>query len=75
MRIMAWCMISMVLGVLIFGAGVAFERFISADMPQTITEPEQEKLPEKEDTSLLGQWKNLLDYDGTIQEEYDYENR
>ena len=76
---MAWCMISTLIGAIIFGAGMVFERLLSADMPESETEnekeTEKERLPDKEDVHLFGQWKNLLDYDGTRQEESDYENR
>ena len=70
---MAWCMISTLIGAIIFGAGMAFERLFSADA----VEPEVEKpetIPGKEAMKLFGQWKNLLDYDGTRQEESDYED-
>ncbi len=58
---------------------MVFERLLSADIPEseveTETEKKPEQLPDKENISLFGQWKNLLDYDGTRQEESDYENR
>ncbi|MBQ8004641.1 MAG: hypothetical protein IJ299_06085 [Oscillospiraceae bacterium] len=69
---MAWCMIFMVLGALIFGAGIAFERLISAEATKSENE---EQFLEQEDTSLRRQWENLLGYDGTRQEEFDDENR
>lgn len=70
---MVWCMISTLIGAIIFGAGIAFEKFLSADAEEPETEKNQEELPVKEDMKLFGQWKNLLDYDGTRQEE-DYED-
>lgn len=56
---------------------MVFERLLSADIPEAKaeTEKKQEQLPDKENMRLFGQWKNLLDYDGTRQEESDYENR
>lgn len=77
MRAVAWCMISTLIGAIIFGAGMVFERLLSADIPEAKaeTEKKQEQLPDKENMRLFGQWKNLLDYDGTRQEESDYENR
>lgn len=58
---------------------MVFARLLSGDMqkPETENEPEekQEKFPEKENMRFFGQWKNLLDYDGTRQEETDYEDR
>lgn len=71
---MAWCMISTLIGAIIFGAGMAFEKFLSADVTEPEIEENQEKLPEKEDMKLFGQWKNLLDYDGTRQE-VDFDDR
>lgn len=79
MRVVAWCMISTLVGAIIFGAGMVFERLLSADIPkpeaETETEKKAEQLPDKENIRLFGQWKNLLDYDGTRQEESNYENR
>ena len=68
---MILCMISMLLGVLIFGSGQLFERLFLADTYETEPQPQtkEEEFPEDEDSKFLGQWKNLLDYDGTIQEE------
>ena len=75
---MAWCMISTLIGAVIFGAGMVFERLLSADMPETETGNEsadmQDTLSEKEHMRIFGQWKNLLDYDGTKQEETEYED-
>ncbi len=78
-RNVAWCMISTFIGAIIFGAGMVFERLLSADMQepeaQTETGEKREELPGKEDMRIFGQWKNLLDYDGTRQEETEYEER
>lgn len=74
MRTMAWCMISTLIGAIIFASGMAFERLLSTELPEVEKETE-DKIPAKEDMSFFGQWKNLLDYDGTRQEESDYENR
>ena len=73
---MAWCMISTLIGAVIFGAGMVFERLLSADMPETGNESAdmQDTLSEKEHMRIFGQWKNLLDYDGTKQEETEYED-
>ena len=75
---MAWCMISTLIGAVIFGAGMVFERLLSADIPEPETEYEKEDkreiLPTKENMRFFGQWKNLLDYDGTKQEETEYED-
>ncbi len=75
---MAWCMISTLIGAVIFGAGMVFERLLTSDIrePEAETEAEekQEKLPGKDDIRFFGQWKNLLDYDGTRQEETEYED-
>ena len=68
---MILCMISMLLGVLIFGSGQLFERLFLADTYNTEPQNEirKEEFREDEDAKFLGQWKNLLDYDGTIQGE------
>lgn len=67
---MIWCLISMVLGALVFGAGIVFEKLSNAE-PQARTEATE---PERVDRTLLRQWENLLGYDGREQEEIDNEN-
>ncbi len=78
MRAVAWCMISTLIGAVIFGAGMVFERLLTSDIRELEAETgagdKQEKLPGKDDIRFLGQWKNLLDYDGTRQEETEYED-
>lgn len=68
---MIWCLISMVLGALVFGAGIVFEKLSSAE-PEP--ENEIEEPAEKVNPALLRQWENLLGYDGTEQEETENEN-
>ena len=66
---MIWCLISMVLGALVFGAGIVFEKLVSAEKYAAGDESENNDFNEK----LYRQWENLLDYDGTEQEEIEYE--
>lgn len=66
---MMWCMVSMVLGALIFATGVAFEKLANADRLTVEDEPEMDEFNQR----LYRQWGNLLDYDGTEQEDISYD--
>ncbi|MBQ2840269.1 MAG: hypothetical protein IJE70_02885 [Oscillospiraceae bacterium] len=67
---MIWYLIFMLMGALIFGAGIVFEK-----LDRDSTENDYSGSPEEEaDPRLLRQWENLLGYDGTEQEEDDDEN-
>lgn len=68
---MIWCLMSMLLGALVFGAGIVFEKLVSAEVSAEKAEPEGEAF----DPVLYRQWENLLGYDGTEQEEICNENR
>lgn len=59
----------MLMGALIFGAGIVFEKLDRDD-----TENDYPDTPEEADPRLLRQWENLLGYDGTEQEEDDDES-
>lgn len=67
---MIWCLISMLLGALVFGSGIVFEKLLNAEPQKEAEEAE----PENVDHTLLRQWENLLGYDGTEQEEIENEN-
>lgn len=66
---MVWCLMSMVLGAFIFGAGIVFERLISSDGYISDDEAVNDEFNER----LYRQWENLFDYDGTEQEDVDYD--
>ncbi|MBQ4544578.1 MAG: hypothetical protein II996_03300 [Oscillospiraceae bacterium] len=67
---MIWYLIFMLMGALIFGAGIVFEKLARDDMKNDYPSPPAEET----DPRLLRQWENLLGYDGTEQEEDDDEN-
>ncbi len=60
----------MLLGALVFGSGIVFEKLLNAE---PVAEKEAAE-PEKVDHALLRQWENLLGYDGTEQEEIESQN-
>lgn len=67
---MLWNLIFMLMGALIFAAGVFFER------DSAVSEEETDEIYENEETeeispSVLKQWENLLGYDGNEQEDDD----
>ena len=74
---MVWCVISTLIGALVFGAGISFERLVSAERkePEPMSKMSESKPAEAEEDALFGQWKNLLEYDGTKQEVAENENR
>lgn len=67
---MMWNLLFMLLGAVVFGAGIAFEKLCAGE-----GNTEEENIPDGEyDAELFRQWGNLLDYDGTEQEDiYDEE--
>ncbi len=65
---MVWCLLSMILGALIFCAGMMIEQFMT-NRPQP-SETTEESYAEA-DPLLFRQWENLLGYDGTKQEGFD----
>ena len=61
----------LIMGALLFAAGMIFEKLLNAEVLTEDRQPQEEKI----DPKLYYQWENLLGYDGTKQEEVDYENR
>lgn len=68
---MIWCIMSMLLGALVFGAGIVFEKLVNAEAPVK----KEKATNEVFDPKLYRQWENLLGYDGTEQEGIYDENR
>lgn len=63
---MVWCVISMLAGAALFAAGITFERACGAERGIKMSAPQND---ERMDESSLIQWKNLLNYDGNVEEE------
>ena len=68
---MVWCLVSVLVGAVVFGAGIMFERLSGAENDEYIEQPEEAEI----DPVLSRQWEKLLGYDGTEQEEIEYEDR
>ncbi len=68
---MLWCLLSVLVGAAVFASGMYFERGKSGEKDDLC---KAETLYTNESV-LLKQWENLLEYDGTKQEVEEYENR
>ncbi len=68
---MLWCLLSVLVGAAVFASGIYFERWKNEGK----NAPCESASVQMNESGLLRQWENLLEYDGTKQEVEEYEDR